>query len=194
MLSVWRNISSTMSLRLRVTSPTIRNPASREIISDSVESWESEHYFFLIQLTETNNLLLKINKISPEIDFESSSTSARSESLDESICSAVSYFPHDSIVGSSCASWMYEIYLTTHLSHVWVHSVNWSCKITDRPECQVCQVGSNLNNLLFAIDFLQLSWWDRLKLFFPLQLLHQEFSLHVTKERSCASNCTMTSK
>ena len=43
------------------------------------------------------------------------------------------------------------------------------------------------NHHLLALDFLQLSCWDRLELFsilYPLQLLHSEFSSLVASELS----------
>ena len=140
-LTVWRNISSTMTLRLRV----------------------------LIHITSF------LFNLQPEIDFESSRSSAKSESWDESICSAASFF-------SFFPTWQYyrefvivmNVWNLSYYSSVTCLSTlwDWSCKITDRPECQVCQVASNENNLLFAIDFLQLSWWDRLKLLFFSFFIH----------------------
>ena len=58
----------------------MRNPASREMISDSVELCETEVCFLHIQLTGTNVLLPKIYKTPPEVDFESSRSPAKSES------------------------------------------------------------------------------------------------------------------
>ena len=70
LLLVERNTSITMSQRSRADNPSIRNPASREMISDSVELCETEEVCFLhIQLTGTNVLLPEIHKTPPEVDF-----------------------------------------------------------------------------------------------------------------------------
>ena len=50
----------------------MRNPASTEIISDSVELWDADILFLHIHLMGTNVRLPKIHKIPPEVDFESS--------------------------------------------------------------------------------------------------------------------------
>ena len=77
-LLVERNTSITMSKRSRASNPSIRNPASREMISDSVELCETEVCFLHIQLTGTNVLLPKIHKTPHEVDFESSRSPAKS--------------------------------------------------------------------------------------------------------------------
>ena len=69
LLLVERCTSITMSQRSRAGHPSIRNPASREIISDSVELREAEVCFLHIHLTGTNVLLPKIHKTPPEVDF-----------------------------------------------------------------------------------------------------------------------------
>ena len=58
----------------------MRNRASREMISDSVELCEKEVCFLHFQLTGTNVLLPNIHKTPPEVDFESSRSPAKSES------------------------------------------------------------------------------------------------------------------
>ena len=58
----------------------MRNPASREIISASVELCETEVCFLHIQLVGTNVRLPKMHRIPPDVDFESSRSSAKSES------------------------------------------------------------------------------------------------------------------
>ena len=77
---VERSTSITMSQRSRAGYPSIRNPASRETISNSVELCETEVCFLHIQLTGTNVLLPKIHKTPLEVDFESSRSPAKSES------------------------------------------------------------------------------------------------------------------
>ena len=58
----------------------MRIPASREMISASVELCETEVCFLHIQLTDTNVCLPKIHKIPTDVDFESSRSHAKSES------------------------------------------------------------------------------------------------------------------
>ena len=71
----------TMSQRSRAGNPSIRNPASREMIWDSAEPCDTEVCFLHIQLTETNVLLPnKHIRFLPEVDFESSRPPAKSES------------------------------------------------------------------------------------------------------------------
>ena len=52
-LIVKRNTSITMNQRSRASSPSMRNPASKEMISDSVELWDTDVCFLHIQLTGT---------------------------------------------------------------------------------------------------------------------------------------------
>ena len=73
-------LSITVSQRSRAGNPSIRNPASREMISDSVELCETAVCFLHIQLTGTNVLVPKMHKTPPEVDFEDSSSPAKSES------------------------------------------------------------------------------------------------------------------
>ena len=58
----------------------MRTPASREITSASVEMCETEVCFLHIQLVGTFVRLPKIHRIQPDLDFESSRSSAKSES------------------------------------------------------------------------------------------------------------------
>ena len=58
----------------------MRKPASREIISASVELCQTEVCFLHIQLIGTNMRLPKMHRIPPDIDFESSRSPAKSES------------------------------------------------------------------------------------------------------------------
>ena len=56
------------------------NPASKEMISDSVELSEIEVCFLHIQLVGTNVRLPKTHNVPPDVDFESSRSPAKSES------------------------------------------------------------------------------------------------------------------
>ena len=56
-LLVERNTSISMSQKSRASNPSMRDPASREMISDSVELCETEVCFVHVQLMGTNFLL-----------------------------------------------------------------------------------------------------------------------------------------
>ena len=94
-----RNTSFTTSHESRARNPSIRSPASNEMISDSVELWDTDVCFLHIQLTESNVWLPKIHRISPEVDFESSRSPAKSESWYNPIANAEPCYPHDNIAG-----------------------------------------------------------------------------------------------
>ena len=74
------NTSMTISPRSRAGSPSMRNPASKEMISDSVELWDADGFFLHIQLMETNVRLPNFHKTPREVDLESSRSPAKSES------------------------------------------------------------------------------------------------------------------
>ena len=58
----------------------MRNPTSKEMISDSVELWDTDVCFLHMQLMETNVRLPKIHKTHQKVDFESLRSPAKSES------------------------------------------------------------------------------------------------------------------
>ena len=58
----------------------MRKPASKEMVSDSEELWDTDVCFLHIQLMGTSVRLPKIHKIHPEVDFQSSRSPAKSES------------------------------------------------------------------------------------------------------------------
>ena len=68
------------SHKSRAGIPSNLNPASKEMISDSVELCETEVCFLNIQLIGTNVWLPKMHNVPPEVDFESSRSPAKSES------------------------------------------------------------------------------------------------------------------
>ena len=69
-----RNTSITTSHKSKAGNPSIRSPASNEIISDSLELWDTDVCFLHIQLVKDTNVRLpKVHiSIPPEVDFESS--------------------------------------------------------------------------------------------------------------------------
>ena len=68
------------SRKSRAGIPSNLNPASKEMISDSVELCETEVCFIHIQLTGTNVWLPKTHYVPPDVDFESSRSPAISGS------------------------------------------------------------------------------------------------------------------
>ena len=60
--------------------PSNLNPASKEMISDSVELCEPEVCFLHIQLIGTNVWLHQMHNVPPDVDFESSRSPAKWES------------------------------------------------------------------------------------------------------------------
>ena len=93
LLLVESNTSITMSHISRASNPSMRKPASREIISDSVELCETEVCFLHIQLMVTNVRLPKIHRTPPEVDFEPSRSLAKSESWNNPILHWCAVFP-----------------------------------------------------------------------------------------------------
>ena len=74
------NTSIIKSQRSSAGISSIRNPASREIISPSVELCETHVCFLNIQLMGTNVCLPNTRNVPPDVDFETSRSPARSES------------------------------------------------------------------------------------------------------------------
>ena len=92
-LFVERNTSITMPRRSRARNLSMRNPASNEMISDSVELWDTEVCFLHIQLMETNVRLTKIQKTYTEVDFECSRSPAKSEPWNKPNLQCCAVFP-----------------------------------------------------------------------------------------------------
>ena len=79
---------------------------------------------FLSHPTDWKNVLLpKIHKTPPEIDFEFSRSSEKSESGNKPSRQCWVVLPTWQYCRQSLAWWMYEINLVNRLSHVWVHFV-----------------------------------------------------------------------
>ena len=80
---VWDTLPKTETIRShysRASNPSNLNPVSKEMISDSVELWETAVCFLHIQLMGTNVGLPKTHNVPPEVDFESSRSPSKSES------------------------------------------------------------------------------------------------------------------
>ena len=88
----WRT-ATIRSLKASAGVPNILNPASKEMISDSVELWETDVCFLHIQLIGTNVWLPKMHSVPPDIDFESSRSPAKSESWNSLSLHCFAVFP-----------------------------------------------------------------------------------------------------
>ena len=79
----WKIFPKTETIRShnsRAGKPSNFSPVSKEMISDSVELWETDVCFLHIQLIRTNVWLPKTHNVPPEVDFESSRSPAKSDS------------------------------------------------------------------------------------------------------------------
>ena len=101
---VFPRTTTIRSRRSRAGIPSNLNPASKEMIADSVELRETEVCFLHIQLIGTNVWLPKTHNVPPEVDFESSRSPAKSESWNSPSLHCFAVFP----------TWQYCLY-----SHVW---------------------------------------------------------------------------
>ena len=82
------------SLKSSAGIPSNLNPASKEMISDSVELCETEVLFLKHpQLIGTNVWLPKMNKVPPEVDLESSRSPAKSKSWNSPNLHCLAMFP-----------------------------------------------------------------------------------------------------
>ena len=88
-LFVELNTSITISQRLRASEPSMRNPASNEMISDSVDLRDTDVYFLHFQLMGTNVRLPNPQGLQQHLSLELNPTN-----------SAEPCFPHDNIVGN----------------------------------------------------------------------------------------------
>ena len=115
-LWLWFVFPRTATIRSHKSSAGILsslNPASKEMISDSVELCETEVCFLHIQLIGTNVWLPKTHNAPPDVDFESSRSQAKSESWNSPSLHCLAVLP----------TWQCCLY-----SHVW-----WSCKFVHWP-------------------------------------------------------------
>ena len=115
--------SITKSQRVRAGIPSIRKPASREMISASVKLCETEACFLHIQRIGTNVWLPKKHKTPPDVDFESSQSPAKSESWNNPNLHCCAVFPTPQYCRKSFVRWMYEIKRDNRLSQAFVHFV-----------------------------------------------------------------------
>ena len=127
------NTSKTKSQRSRAGIPSMREPASREIISDSVELCETEVCFWHIQLRGTNVWLPKIHRIHPEVDFVSSRSPAKSECWNSPSLHCCAVFPIWQHCLKSLVWCTKEIKRAKRLSRALVHFVTACASLFCRP-------------------------------------------------------------
>ena len=101
---VFPRTATIRSHRSSAVKPSNLKPASKEMISDSVELCETEVCFLNIQLIGTNVWLPKTQDVPPDVDFESSRSPAKSESRKKTSLHCLAVFP-------TCKYCLY--------SHVW---------------------------------------------------------------------------
>ena len=108
----WETFPRTETIRShssRTINPSYLSPVSKEIISDSVELWETDVCFLHIHLIGTNVWLPKVHNAPPEVDFESFKISRKvsPETVPNLHCLAV--FPTWQYCLYSLVWWIYEI-------------------------------------------------------------------------------------
>ena len=100
------NTSTTKSQRSRAGITSMRKPASREIISASVQLWATDVCFLDIQLFGTNAWLPKMHKRPPDVNVESSRSLAKSESWDNPNLHCCAVFPRwQYCLNHMCGEW-----------------------------------------------------------------------------------------
>ena len=103
------NTSITKSQRSSAGIPSMLKPASREIMSASVELCETDVCFLHIQPVGTNAWLPNMHETPPDVDFESSRSPAKSESWNNPDLHCCAVFPKWQCCLNSHVWWMYEI-------------------------------------------------------------------------------------
>ena len=111
------------SHRPKAGNPSNLSPVSREMISDSVELWETAVCFLHIQLIGTNVWLPKTHNVPPEVDFESSRSPSKSESWNSPSLHCLAVFPTWQYCLYSLVWWINEINRFRRLSQALVHFV-----------------------------------------------------------------------
>ena len=105
--------------------PSMGKPASKEIISASVELCETDVSFLHIQLVGTNVWLPKIHNVPPEVDIESSRSPAKSESRNSPNLHCCAAFPHDNTFyihsWNECKRSNVRVVCHKHWSILWSH-------------------------------------------------------------------------
>ena len=123
---IWGTFPRTETIRShnsRAGKPSNISPVSKEMISDSVELCETAVCFLHIQLIGTNVWLPKTHHVPLEVDFESSRSSAKSESWNSLNLHCLAVFFTWQYCLYSLEWWIYEINRFRRLSQALVHFV-----------------------------------------------------------------------
>ena len=123
---IWETLRKTETIRShnsRAAKPSKLSPVSKEMISDSVELCETAVCFLHIQLIGTNVWRPKMHSVSPEVDFESSRSPAKSESWNNPSLHCLAVLPTWQYCLYPHVWWMYEINRFRRLSQALVHFV-----------------------------------------------------------------------
>ena len=94
----------------RAGKPSNLSPVSNEMISDSVELWETAVCFLHIQLMEQMYDFQKTHNVPPEVDFKSSRCPAKSESWNSPSLHCLAVLP----------TWQYCLYFTC-MMNIWIN-------------------------------------------------------------------------
>ena len=121
--AVFPRTKTIRSHKSRAGIPSNLNPASKEMISDSVELCETEVCLLHIQLVGTNVWLPKTHDVPPEVDFESSRSPAKSESWNSPSLHCFAVLPTRQYCLYSHVWWIYDINRFRRLSQALVYFV-----------------------------------------------------------------------
>ena len=114
--------SMTKSHKSSAGKTSIRKPASNDMISDSVELWDTDVCFLHIQLIVTNMWLPKMHRIPPDVDFQSSRSPVKSGSWNNPNRQCWAALPTWKKLAVITREMM-EINRASRLSHACVHFV-----------------------------------------------------------------------
>ena len=156
---VQRNTSITTFHKSMAGNPSVPNPAPNEVISDSVELWDTDVCFLHIEQKETNVRHPNMHKIPPDVDFfESSKSPAKSKSWISPIDNVVLHFPHsnidDSLLFYECMRSILPI-VYHKLVSILCKFVHWTQHVWSTNSCKMLTLKKNN---LWA-NFWQFSNW-----------------------------------
>ena len=119
------NTSITIFHKSRASNPSLRSQASGDMISDSVELYDTDVWFLRTQQIGSNVRHPKIP------NYESSKSPAKSESWNRPNGQCCAAFPTRKSWRQSLVRWMSEMYAASHLSQACVHFGDCWSKFVD---------------------------------------------------------------
>ena len=122
-LWLWFVFPRTKTIRSHKSSAGILNPASKEMISDSVICAKLKFVSYTSQLIGTNVWLPRTHNVPPDVDIDSSRSPAKWESWNSPSLHCVAVLPTWQYCLNSNVWWMQETKRHDRLSHVLVHFV-----------------------------------------------------------------------